>query len=168
MIYNLHQNYLTNKKILESKEVNITRCDWSQFSIDNYEYHPPQVIIAADCVYSPDIIMPLLSTINQLLLIEECTQEKEVVLESPDSFQIILDTTTNTLRAPKIALIAFSIRNVHTFLALMDCLQKFSSLVYQDVTGWANNLFTTQTRFYTSEDINTFRLLCLAKNSNSV
>lgn len=134
---NLHYNVSINSEAIDDltavtvKELEWTSCTHATAIQSFLDIDPSQidVILAADCVYSPDLCLQLTCAVENLLVSARgngCDRRRADTTEIPPF--VVTDYP--------FALIASTMRDPDTFDVFMKALED-SALTYTDVTSWA-------------------------------
>jgi hypothetical protein len=155
-------NLCFNKKLNDRMfkcPVDIIPMDWAEVGTSlqtiNYSTLKPDVILAADCTYSPDICVLLVNSIEYLLMhssVSSLTQRMNTF-----GIEEIVAITENK----PFALVASTLRNEETFSVFLKAISA-SRLKYADVTDWAQCRSQHSKLFYRSDvDGESIKVMCL-------
>lgn len=161
---NLDHNIELNRSIISSDcALSTLRLDWTLYKDPDSQYYRDitqqlgsvDIILAADCTYSPDICIDLTKTIKLMLQTSKGSR-KEMGRHSLDD-----EDAPACLRAPPYAIVASTLRNEDTFQCFLAALEE-SCMLIDDITEWTAPTASQRSVFYQSDvSVEVIKVFCL-------
>jgi predicted nicotinamide N-methyase len=171
---NLSHNIELNRPIVSSDCSLMTlRLDWTLYKDASSQYHQNvaqklgavDVILAADCTYSPDICVDLTESIKLMLQ----TSNRETMM-SPKYNQMqatrdgssdeVTPITPSCMKTFPYALVASTLRSEETFLCFQAALRE-SDMIVDDITEWAATAGQSSLFYQSDVSVEVIKVFCL-------
>jgi predicted nicotinamide N-methyase len=149
------------------------RLDWTLYKDVTSQYYKNiagklgsvDVILAADCTYSPDICVDLTESIKSMLQASynaiDMPRECCLYTTSDESLDEVMASTPSCLKAFPYALVASTLRNEETFQCFQAALRE-SNMIVDDITEWAVSAAGQSNYFYQSDvSVEVIKVFCL-------
>ena len=161
---NLHFNKKLNEGMFKCP-LEVIPMDWAEvgtsLQTNDYSALKPDIILAADCTYSPDICVLLVNCIEYLLI--HSNDPPSIPRKTTSEIEELVSITENK----PFALVASTLRNEKTFSVFLEAVS-LSRLRLTDVTDWALRRSQFSKLFYRNNvGGELIKVMCLCINSEA-